>query len=202
MFLRNCPRSEYLQPTEEEVRYCIQHGMEKENWSKAHGLQDKHGCNFTPAQSCFITCMSEICEGVASLSMGWPIALTCGTFHVPDLPGSIEVKFIKYDRYGLTVRDNEPDDSRVMGVVYDISGRTVDPDFLKTPFRLPGWITAGEARHLMKTKYNEWYTDFDNGREYVTSVPQYKLHPMSELRAILVNEGLSTNTDRLIHPFS
>ena len=101
-----------------------------------------------------------------SLDLNLPI----NTFREPDIPElNAEVRALGRDWYGLRVRDSDPDDRVVIGVVIE-PGRERGH-----AYRLPGWIKARDA------KRPEWRIA-PRGRPPMFAVPQSALAPLSALR--------------------
>lgn len=193
--------SSYVKLTSHEIKHCVDHGIEKEKDSRKRNLQNKHGCTFTPTESMYNSCCADITEAAVAVMLGWPIKLTIGTFSVPDLEGNIQVKAITKSWHGLTIRDDNPGNWRMVGVNLDLREYpTVESLYqYDRPIRIAGWMEASEARQLVMMPANyEWRTDFGNGREMVTAVPQNHLHPMIDLRNALNEEGFRTTSDRLV----
>lgn len=132
-----------------------------------------------------IQALGAVCEGAAQAALGWPIKLQSGTYAVADLDGDIQVRLIGVDHYGLRVKPKDKDHWRVFGVIIP-AGKE------RQPYRLPGWVYAGEAR-----EHSEWLMN-PNNRTPMWAVPQSALRPNNELRMLLDKEGFTTNTDRLL----
>ena len=125
-----------------------------------------------------IQMLGAVAERAAAKALGiyWPSAVDQGG--LPDLPHEIEVRMIGIEHYGLRVRPRDPDDRRVVGVVIPRGGE-------RAPYRLPGWILAGDA------KRKEWLMDPNGGGWPFYAVPQHSLRPLAELREWVLLEGLA-----------
>lgn len=202
MSLAYYKNSSYVKLTAHEIKHCVDHGIEKEHDSRKRGLTNKHGCTFSPTESMYNSCCADITEAAVAVALGWPIRLTIGTFDVPDLDGNIQVKHITKNWHGLTIRDDNPGNWRMAGVILDLNDYSTTESLYQydKPIRIAGWMEASEARELvMLPEYKKtWRTDFGNGREMVTAVPQTHLHPLNDLRRVLTEDGLSTTSERLV----
>lgn len=154
-------------------------------WKKSQqgNLTDYWGKKPGGAGGMWLQQLGAIAErGVAkALDLYWPGLIN--TFKNPDLSHNIEVRLIGVDHYGLRVRNSDNDTRRIVGIVIP-KGKE------RCPYRIPGWITAGEAKRV------EWEMNPYEGRP-MYCVPQKSLRPLSELKEIILREKLEQlNSDR------
>jgi hypothetical protein len=121
--------------------------------------------------------LGALAESVGAQGMGiyWPGHIN--NFKDPDLPHNIEVRLIGCEHYGLRVRESDDPDRRILGVVIP-KGKE------DGPYRIPGWIRAGDAMLHEEWSMNPW-----EGREMI-AVPQNELGKPAELKRIIIQEML------------
>jgi hypothetical protein len=151
--------------------------MEMRKTSIAQGHKDKRGFTGTDELKMRMQAIGAVCEGAICRLFGWPFkTMQAQSFKVADLPGNIQVRLISHEHYGLRVYPDDDPAWRVVGVVIP-QGRE------RKPYRLPGWISAIEAKDRA-----DWAIA-PNGRPPVVAVPQQHLRPLTELRELLRAEG-------------
>lgn len=144
--------------------------------SQAGGLTDYWGNKPGGAKGMWLQQLGALAERSAakSLDLYWPGLIN--TFKKPDLSHNIEVRLIGVDHYGLRVRDSDDDSRRIVGVIIP-KGKE------REPYRIPGWIRAGDA------KRPEWEMNPYNGRP-MYCVPQSELIHLNELKSLVLEEKM------------
>lgn len=205
----------WVAPSREDRQTGVDHGTDQEMDSRAKGLKDEHGCDFSPERSLHSNRLSGITEVSVRDALGFERKLRYGVGNVADAPGDIQVRLISSEDGTLTVRGLtglekkcDKDWWRVVGVVIPNSWKQPYniQDALNLPYyRIAGWYNVRDARVMANKEtggeHPEWYFAKTAKRPRSINIPQGFLRPMSELVEILRSEGHVIDTSRVIYPF-
>ena len=156
----------WVQLTTDEIRYAVQVGRQMRQTSVTNGHAEKITVGEGMGER--IQLLGAVAELAVAKALNIPWRDQDGRYKQADLLDDIEVKLIGVNHYGLRVYDTIPDHYRVVGVVIP-RGKERDP------YRIPGWIQAGDA------KRDRWLMrPFGIGLSFY-AVPQSQLRPLKEL---------------------
>ncbi len=161
--------------TKQEIDEAALFGRKIYQSSQERGLKDYRPEVRNGVTGERIQMLGSVAERAAATGLGIPWTHWINTFHDPDLGHNIEVRLIGVNHYGLRVYDKDDDSRRVVGVVIE-KGKE------RQPYRLPGWIYAGDA------KRDEYRMDPHQKGHPMYAVPQWVLRPIRELLAIIEEE--------------
>lgn len=180
---------EFVTLTNTEIDYAILRSKEK---YQQDGQSDRDGWegwdreNNGHRQAFRNQALGGVCEQAVAKALNlYPLHEANKAFALDgDLPYGVEVKLIGRDYYGLRIYDRTPDELAVVGIVIEEGKERGHP------YRIPGWIRAGEG------KSEEW-TMAPHGRPPFYAVPQMLLWPLDELRAELGQKLMTISHLRL-----
>ena len=174
---RACHKEDlWVQLTPAELNYSMSRGATMHRVSVAANRKNKYDEKLGHVTSTRIHEVGEIASKAIAKAVGLPYQCVINSFKRPDLKHLIECRLIGVDYYGLRVKEDDPENHRVVGAVCE-KGHELDP------IRIPGWIYARDAQ-----QHKEWKKDPGHRDQWAYFVPQEHLRPISELLTIIHDE--------------